>query len=978
MQNNTQIPTLETMRSLKTRLNTLVDEDLKPKQKIIYNSKIDQLRNDLDKAGISKDLTLREAERELEKWIELLNNPQTTTTEVPRPTGPDATTLTSDQLTALGESVEKRAQQKATIQAREKEAVAKFKETGEKRYQDRQKAEALKEKQTQELLNQFFKAKVIVVPTEEIPQIQLTKEYKEILLATEIAAKEDPATTQKVFEEKIQLALNNSEQEYKESIKEEEIKKTATHLVETLRNLPDHKSIDEIPDNPKSLNTLSIINPLSNPNSPEMIAMIPDKESREEFAKKVQALMLTAEGKRVVDLAGARAIFGEGGESIIYSLYGSDTITDFKISSDERDRDEGVEIDPQAVYEKGKQIYDFTNKVRQAKSAEEVTSTALAYYPSYSYSGASVTTKTVATLNKALPAVGAVYSFRQGTLLAHWAKSGTPLLSAGNQNLVRLLTSQASVQEIASASLVTFSRPIIAFESGGVKVLLVTGTNKALGTQIAVGGVKFGQKMAGAIAVKGGTQVAIVTSTQAGAQLAVGTSTVLTKVLTFLGGLSTPVTAGIGLVVGYLAGKVIEKLPQIKKWFQENGPVLAGVAGLGGLALGGPAVGGLVLFGGLAATGSLAAFATGAFGVLGLIGRSVGIAIATPVIVTLLVLPPLVAFIILVINNSAYVVPPSPYSSQNGGADNPYMLVTKTANPTKLDNSDSNQTVIYVVTVKALKGNLTNVNITGSECTVTKKNDSNPPGCPTEVFPEITNDSISPNEPHTFSFTGIYNGDFSDSLIYDSITFTATAEDGTEVTTSGSASVCIGDCPRGCFEISNENEQWPTGYTSTLEGAIGDLVSKFPNFVDKACSDNPTIKLCYTTKNPSPIGDALCVNNIYAIHAHNTNGCDINFNQCGVRNNIKDASFILTHEISHHIQKLDGGDMVARHQNSGATNELPLCSYSGTQGNTYEGSAEANALYATGGTASFSTCSMNFQSQYPKNYRYAQDYMNNP
>ena len=49
----------------------------------------------------------------------------------------------------------------------------------------------------------------------------------------------------------------------------------------------------------------------------------------------------------------------------------------------------------------------------------------------------------------------------------------------------------------------------------------------------------FGEKWAGAIAVKGGTQVAVVAGTQAGGQLAVGASTVLTKVLTFVGGLSS-------------------------------------------------------------------------------------------------------------------------------------------------------------------------------------------------------------------------------------------------------------------------------------------------------------------------------------------------------------------------------------------------------------------------------------------------------
>ena len=336
----------------------------------------------------------------------------------------------------------------------------------------------------------------------------------------------------------------------------------------------------------------------------------------------------------------------------------------------------------------------------------------------------------------------------------------------------------------------------------------------------------------------------------------------------------------------------------------------------------------------------------------------------------------------LVINNSAYVVPLSHYpSSLNGGADNPYMLVTKTANPSKLDNSNSNQVVIYTVSVKALKGNMTNLKLVSAECKVIKKDKSNIP-CSEDFVGGPTGESITPGNDGVFAFTANYDSKYSDSLIYDTITISGINEAGEEITTSGSASVCVGDCPRGCFEISDENEQWPSGYSSTLAGAVGDLVSKFPEFVDKACSNTPTIKLCYTTKNPSPIGDSLCVNNIYAIHAHNTNGCDINFNQCGVRNDTKDASFILTHEISHHVQKFDGGDMVARHQNSGATSELPLCSYSGTikngVKNPYEGSAEANALYATGGTASFSTCSMNFQSQYPRNYSYAQEYMNKP
>ena len=104
-------------------------------------------------------------------------------------------------------------------------------------------------------------------------------------------------------------------------------------------------------------------------------------------------------------------------------------------------------------------------------------------------------------------------------------------------------------------------------------------------------------------------------------------------------------------------------------------------------------------------TGSLATFATGAFGVLGFIGRSVGIAIATPVIVTLLVLPPLVAFIMLVINNSAYVVPPSARTlATMGQVVSPYIDIQKVASPAgPFQNSDLPKTIEYTITITAKK-----------------------------------------------------------------------------------------------------------------------------------------------------------------------------------------------------------------------------------------------------------------------------------
>ena len=108
-------------------------------------------------------------------------------------------------------------------------------------------------------------------------------------------------------------------------------------------------------------------------------------------------------------------------------------------------------------------------------------------------------------------------------------------------------------------------------------------------------------------------------------------------------------------------------------------------------------LGGLLF--GVARGATLAGIGVGIFNLFGIIGRSIGIAIATPVIVTLLVLPPLVAFIMLVINNSAYVVPPFS-SSSSTGADNPYLLVTKTAEPSKISNPTSKTTVTYTVSLK--------------------------------------------------------------------------------------------------------------------------------------------------------------------------------------------------------------------------------------------------------------------------------------
>lgn len=614
-----------------------------PNTGFVFNSS-DDLLNSLHEFGF-QGKTLKEAGFELEDWYELLKQQQETITEAPRPEGQTATTLTSNQLENLEGDVE-RIKKSEKIREDQKKIVSDF--------EARQK-EIYKEKQSEELLQQLFKGKkVIVVPNEEIQTLEkpLTKQEKEMLFEASKLAQENPLLIQQELEKKIIESINaSSDTTYTEALFNTGNTKTSVNLTDQLQSI-EYDSVDEIPDKPKILNPTSIFIPFTDPNNPELINLIPDKEAREKFAEKMQILVIAKEAERTVNVAGTRAIYSE---SIAYSIYGPENITSFRISNKDNEKEDGIEIDLQKIYKNSKDIVELYNKLRSTKGVHQATEVGLSYYPSYTNTG--VITKS-GSLAKAIPATVGLYTFSKSTVLSQWARAGTPLLSPGNQTLVRLLTSQAGVQEIASASMVTFSKPI-GFQLGRFSVAFTTGTNQSLGTQVAVGGIRFGEKMAGAIAVKGGTQVAVVTGTQAGAQLAVGTSTALTKILTVIGGLGSWATAGLSLVVGYVAGKIVEKLPQIKKWFQENGPVIAGVAGLGGLVVGGPVAG--LITGGLlmAATGTLGAFVFGTGRLLGLIGRSTLITISTPVIVTLLVLPPLVAFIMLVINNSAYVVPPS-------------------------------------------------------------------------------------------------------------------------------------------------------------------------------------------------------------------------------------------------------------------------------------------------------------------------------
>lgn len=204
-------------------------------------------------------------------------------------------------------------------------------------------------------------------------------------------------------------------------------------------------------------------------------------------------------------------------------------------------------------------------------------------------------------------------------------------------------------------------------------LMRVMGQNQLAGAFFSTVSKATGEQIVTSITGKAASEVAVGAAVKTGAAagfgafLAKGAAAIGVSLGVFTAGVSTAITLAVTAI-----GKMIN-WPKVKQWFRDNKEVFAvGTGGLG-LMLGGPVAGAVGLGLGLVAVGSLGAFAAGAFNVFGFIGRSVGIAIATPVIITLLVIPPLVAFIMLVINNSAYVVPPKiPDSAFVGGMYTPH------------------------------------------------------------------------------------------------------------------------------------------------------------------------------------------------------------------------------------------------------------------------------------------------------------------
>lgn len=829
-------PTLEQVIELKKVFGELYDENFRPKNKTIFDKKINELNNNLYQY-FSKDTSLKEIELTLEKWYE--NYTQT-------PEYVSNTTLTPEQLKDLGAEADKRNRD--------------IKQT-----QDNARLEVERaRKRTEELIKN---RKVVVVPTEALPTITLSDKEKETLLAFSKTAKEDPATLEKYIEEKINESITLATDEYKENITPEIITKTATSITENLVTLPDFENISEIPT----------IIPVMNPASPFVGINLTEDETKEEVYEVSQALAFGLDAEAAVNFSGTKAVFGE---NIASTFYGpaDGHITRFEIAKEQdRQKDEGIQFNVSDVYHNGTKFYDYFQKIKSARSVQEVTSTAMTYIPSYTpatYVGTA--SKTLSTLTKALPYVGAYSSIRTSVIAGQWIRNGN--LALNSPNIAGLIGNGGSRQMIILSSPIVSSRPFMFMSKGG-NFAVAVGTEKTVaGNTIFRAGIKIGQSSIATVTTTAGTQVATATGFFA-------------KALTFIGGLSGWMTAGIGFVVGYVAGKILEKVnwAKVKKIFGEY--ILPVAVGGGiflmGAPLAGIAVGGFLF--GVARGLTFAGIGAGIYGFAGMIGGAMVTSIAMPVIIALIATPVLVAFIMLVINNSSYMVPPSVSTLSN--VVSPYIEVIKNPVPAgPFQNSELPLTVEYKITIRAKKSTLTNVRIS-YECDVTKKGTTIP--CPS-VTPTIPTsvDSISPITAYTFSYKQEYiAGKFEDTLVSDTISVTADVPEEANVKSSGSAGIKIGNPPDTCPSI------WPVnGSFSITQTSGGGYSHKLIEAMDIATNNGVTVlathtgkaKVVYTTGAYRPLYIDVTSNcagrNITTRYAHLsgafvTDGQQVNLNQ---------------------------------------------------------------------------------------------------
>jgi hypothetical protein len=677
-------------------------------------------------------------------------------------------------------------------------------------------SKASAEEKTQKFIKQLKGRKVIVTAKDSLQEINLTSEEKTKIFNLAQAVKADAGTTQKLIEQKIQESVDKSSAEIKENITKPIVIRAAIDLVEKTKPFSVYKNPSEIP------NTISVLSPasplvsISDPNNPDLVKLIPDKETRTTLSQNAQSLALAIEAENNINHSLTTSLFA-GSENISEIFY-PQQIAQFQIAENQEERkDEGVEISIDDVYGQGERVRNIWQKLsNEVTTVDNVVTSTTSIVPTYTPSlNTAVATQTTSFVTAAIPAtVGGIVGWRTGVVVNYFLTNNIPLLTG------------AISPTLSLPSMVATSSPAFAYRMivGGVEVP-ISASNMTIFTSAEVAATKAAGMATGQVG-RQSINIALGNAVARGASsLAAkfGLTALSVKIGATVGTGIIPVIGTIvGAVLGTLFGKIIEKVgPWIKK-HQED------LMMLGGLLMGGGAIfrsipifafGGLIFIPTALKTGfSLAHVAARTTFIFGRIGASMAITIATPVIVTLIVFPILVAIILFIINSGAYLVPPS---GSLIGLENPYIKIEKKAilaGPFNNSDIPSKTKIEYTVTISAKKGLLTNITLK-DECKVIKN--GTPPSCPSpsQETPEPP-DSISPSSPFSFKYTlDIASHDYDDSAVVNTFTVTADAQEEKGATSITSASIIIGkppaDCPTNSWPLAN-NE----GIDNVTQGSL--------------------------------------------------------------------------------------------------------------------------------------------------------------
>ena len=724
--------------------------------------------------GIPKGTSIKHIGITLESWYETLSKASTysESTETPAPKILyESNTLTPEQLAAMqAESEEKSAKIKAIKEEAEKQVRASIKR-GQEIHSRQEEYNRIREA--------LAGKKVVISPKSNFTEVSLTPQEKVRIYNLAQAIKGDSTAVQAIIEQKIQESVSKSPEDVKQNVNQTIIELTSKNLVDKISTFSEYEKSESIPDNIITYNPASPFAAISGLDDIKLQEIIPDDQARIEFIHNAKAIAISFEAKNNLESALIQPLF-EDSENIRFLFYPT-KIAEFQISENQNDhqtKDEGIEIDISNVYDQGKQVWNTWNKLAN----KEITiNDVIVSSPRVSTSTALIeASKSASAARLSFPkTMGSIVGLRATNLLAIAPLSSKVLMIPGQQVVQMVIGGNASRLALTSApTFGTITKFIVNPTTIGTKTAFFIGKGVTMG----------GQNMLGASLSIGESKVALAITSKGVSMAATG---VFAKILGFF-------TGPIGFIVTTIGAWLLSKVDWSK--VKKAAPYILGFLtalifspfiGFGGAIAAGVGIGVLT---GIASGGtSLGAVGAG----IGVFFKSLGgimvASIGTPLLVTLLVFPILVAFILFIINSGAYVVPLS--DSTFGRTSNPYIDVIKTPEPPgPFTNKELPKTITYKITVKAKRSVLTNVSIK-YDCKVISTANKNCP--PTSVAP-ATVDSISPSLPYTFTYTSTYDNSFINSAIIDTVTVTADTGEVVGTTTETSASVTFGTPPISC------------------------------------------------------------------------------------------------------------------------------------------------------------------------------------